>query len=196
VVSESEPTTNQRIGSVTIVGLPRAIITDSAGAFTLTDVPAGTYSVRASKGNYSDETKTLTLPADSGVTLRFNLTPDYEPLSRDINGTLSQDDPLCPGSHGNYTCSRYIFPAHHERGVTANLYWSSSDATLELALLCNDYTWARTEGLTPGTTVINGGVFYTFRILENAKKGQTCEVRVLHISGEPQSFRLTIVHPN
>jgi NADPH:quinone reductase-like Zn-dependent oxidoreductase len=34
----------------------------------------------------------------------------------------------------NYSnCFRYIFPSHHERGVTANLYWSSSDAKLERA---------------------------------------------------------------
>jgi hypothetical protein len=194
-VSESEPTTSVALGGATISSGSYSATADGAGNFALPDLPAGTYTLRASKSGYDDATQTITVPGDTSV-VRFKLDPAYEPISVERSEIVSQDDPECPGSHGNYTCFRYIFPSHHERGVTANLYWSSSDAKLELALLCNDYTWARTEGETPRLITRNSEEVFTFQILENARKGQMCEVRVLHISGDPQRFTLTVTHPN
>lgn len=50
--------------------------------------------------------------------------------------------------------------------------------------------------MTPVLTDYKGESYYSFRILEDAKKNQTCEVRVLHISGDPMPFILNVTHPN
>lgn len=169
---------------------------DGAGNFSIPDLSAGTYTFRASKDGYDPATKTVTLPSDEPVSLTFGLDPVYQNIEVEKSGTVSADDGDCPGSHGNFTCWTYAFPAHHARGVEAHLYWHSSDARLELEFRCNGFTYVRNEGEVPQLVEFNREPYYTFRILEDAKKGQQCEIRVLHIMGDPMPFIVTISHPN
>ena len=194
-VTESEPTTSTRLDGVTVTLGDRTAIT-SGGTFSIANVPAGTYTLRASRAGYVEATRTITLPDDGASALRIGLDPNYESISKEFSSTISADDGPCPGAHGNYTCWAYAFPAHHARGVEANLYWHSSDARLELEFRCNGQTWVRTEGFEPKLVEFNREPYDTFRILEDAKKNQTCEIRVLHISGDPMSFIVNVTHPN
>jgi hypothetical protein len=194
-ITESAPTTGTKLGAATVVIGTRTITTDGAGAFTVTDLPAGTYTVQASKSGWDTATRTLRVPED-GSSFTLGLDPEYQQISRELTGNVGGDGRDCPGSHGNYTCWAYGFPAHHARGITADLYWHSSDARLELEMRCNEQTWVRTEGLSPDLLEFNREMYFHFRILENAKKNQACEIRVLHISGEAMPFIVTVVHPN
>jgi hypothetical protein len=195
-VTESEPTTSQRLGGATVSIGAQSVLTDGSGNFTITDVPAGTLTLTASKGGYVTTTQVVTLPAETPGALRIGLDPEYESITREMSNTVSADDPPCPGTHGNFACFTYSFPAHHARGIEGNLYWHSSDARLELELRCNGQTWVRTEGFAPALVEFNREPYYHFRILEAAKKNQTCELRVLHISGDPMRFILRASHPN
>jgi hypothetical protein len=194
-ITESAPTTSTRLGAATVVVGTRTFTTDGAGAFTITDLAAGTYTVQASKSGWDTATRTLRVPED-GSTFTLGLDPEYQQISRELTGNVSADGPDCPGSHGNYTCFAYGFPAHHARGIEANLYWHSSDARLELEMRCNQQTWVRTEGGSPDLVEFNREPYFHFRILEAAKKNQACEIRVLHISGEAMPFVVTVLHPN
>jgi hypothetical protein len=152
--------------------------------------------VQTSRSGYVQNSRTLTL-ADSGPTpLRIGLDPEYESISVERTSTLDHEQNDCAGGHGNYSCYTYAFPAHHARGIEANLYWHSSDARLELELRCNAQTWVRTEGFEPKLVEFNRELYFHFRILEDAKKNQLCEIRVLHISGEAMPFIVRVSHPN
>ncbi len=162
----------------------------------MADVAPGTYTLQASKSGYVSVTRTITLPDDASVPFSLGLDPEYESIKKEITNTVSGDDGPCPGSHDNFKCFAYGFPAHHARGIEAYLYWHSSDARLELELRCNGQTWVRTEGMEPKLTEYNREEYYMFRILEDAKKGQMCEIRVLHLSGVTMPFILNVSHPN
>jgi len=195
-VTESAPTTDRRLSGALVSIGSQSVVTDGSGNFTLTGVAAGTHTLTASSGGYVSVTQELTLPADTPGSVRIGLDPVYETISREMSGTVSADDAPCPGTHGNFTCFTYAFPAHHAQGIEGNLYWHSSDARLELELRCNEQTWVRTEGFAPQLVQFNREPYYHFRILEAAKKNQLCELRVLHISGDPMRFILRATHPN
>jgi hypothetical protein len=195
-VTESAPTTDRRLSGAMVSIGSQSVLTDSSGSFTLTSIAAGSHTLTASKGDYVTATQTLNLPADAPGPLSIGLDPVYESITREMSGTVSADDPPCPGTHGNFTCFSYQFPAHHAQGIEGHLYWHSSDARLELELRCNEQTWVRTEGLAPQLVTFNREPYYHFRILEAAKKNQLCELRVLHISGDPMRFILRASHPN
>ncbi len=195
-VTESAPTTNKRLDSAVVSIGGKSVGTSDLGGFTVPDLPAGTYTLRVTRAGYDESTRTLTVPDDTSSPLAIGLDPNYESISKELSSRVSADDGPCPGAHGNYTCWSYAFPAHHARGIEAHLYWHSSDARLELELRCNEQTWVRTEGFEPELVEFNREPYFHFRILEAAKKNQQCEVRVLHIKGDPMSFIVRVTHPN
>src|SRR6476661_9395950 len=60
---------------VTIVGTTRGSVTNDAGVYTLTAVPAGAVTVRAQRLGYSSQSRSVTVSAGEAVTADFDLHP-------------------------------------------------------------------------------------------------------------------------
>lgn len=76
---------------VAVVVEPLNIITytDEQGSYTLPYIPAGSYSTKASKFGYIDETKTLTVASSQNTVLDFELTMLGTAI---VNGTIEGND--------------------------------------------------------------------------------------------------------
>ena len=68
---KDRPIMNARVA---IVGRKRGTLTDSAGAYRLGDVPAGSQTIEVRALGYAPELRTLILPADADTTLAITLT--------------------------------------------------------------------------------------------------------------------------
>jgi hypothetical protein len=193
-VAETEPTTNRFLGGVTLSTGDRSVTTDDAGRFVLADLPAGTYTLRAEKGAYANQTIGFTLPADAGKALTFNLAPDYETVNVERNGSLGPDNGTCEGS--SEPCARYDFPAHYAEAVMATLLWSSSDTVFNLELRCNGEPVARQTTREGGDVGRNGERYLFMELNTESREGNMCEIRILHMSGPDQNWILVASHPN
>jgi hypothetical protein len=186
VVSESFPTTDVRLeGARVSLTSSTATTTNSRGEFTFTNVAAGSYELRAEKGGYDDQVRSVTL-SDAGATVTFALRPKEETIERTSTDRLGQDDPNCSGS--SKPCRRYDFGVHHDGEVTADLSWVSSDADLDIELRCDSQVVA-TAAESKGNTINES-------LVAEVRAGQRCELRVVHQSGPEQSFVLDWTRPN
>ena len=193
-VAETAPTTDRLLSGATLSTGERSVTTDGAGRFTLADLPAGTYALRAEKGAYASQTISVTLPADAGKTLTFNLAPDYETVNVERSGSLGPDNKTCEGS--SEPCARYDFPAHYAEAVMATLLWSSSDTAFNLELRCNGEPVARQRTREGGDVGRNGERYLFMEMNTAAREGTLCEIRILHMSGPDQNWILVASHPN
>jgi len=191
-VTETAPTTDRGVGGVSVSTEGASATTDSAGQFTLT-LPAGAYILRASRGGYSDEVTTFTLPADAARVFNFQLAPQLDRQTRERSGTISGDSPICHG--GSDPCQRFDFPSHHEDDVEITLLWESSDATLKLEFRCGgevvDSKTERSENISR-----SGNEWLAIEMMTKSRKGQMCEARALHLSGPAQQYQIVMSHPN
>jgi hypothetical protein len=148
-------------------------------------VAAGAYTLTASKGDYSSETKSVTVSGDTSVS--FNLTPNYQQSQREQTGNLGDDSPTCSGSPK--PCLRLNFASHHEEDVEATLFWSSSDTDLSFEFRCGDTVIATGDMIAVQSR--NGEDYLTRTVMGKSKAGLICEARAYHNSGPPA--KVTIV---
>ncbi len=193
-VAETAPTTDRFLDSVRLSTGDKAVNTDSAGRFSLSDLPAGSYSLRAEKSGYQEQTVSFTLPNDAGRVLQFNLEPNYEERNVERSGTVGPDSPICHG--GNDPCARYDFPSHHSEPVMATLFWSSSDAEFHLEMRCNGEQVAIETERGEGDVRRDGEDYLYIELEAESQKGKTCEIRGLHKSGPEQKWILAVTHTN
>ncbi|MES2179865.1 MAG: SusC/RagA family TonB-linked outer membrane protein [Gemmatimonadota bacterium] len=73
-VTSADGTAPIAVASVTIVGTTRGTTTDSAGRFTLNDVPAGNQRVQARRIGWISSTQIVTVAAGQAATVTFTLT--------------------------------------------------------------------------------------------------------------------------
>jgi hypothetical protein len=88
--------------TVTVDGTSHSATTNASGAYTISDVPEGTYSVTASASGYTDQTKTGVTVTDGGTTtVDFQLTPVAS------DGDMSVSDITITGTGGR-TSDRHL----------------------------------------------------------------------------------------
>ncbi|HEV8215101.1 MAG TPA: carboxypeptidase-like regulatory domain-containing protein, partial [Gemmatimonadaceae bacterium] len=71
MATEGPPMPSTRI---TIVGTTRGTVTDSAGRFTIADVPVGSQVVRATRFGYAPAAQTVTVTAGQAVAVELHLS--------------------------------------------------------------------------------------------------------------------------
>lgn len=185
-VGEAEPTTNGLTQNVQVhLNGNVSTFTNAQGQFTFSNVAAGTYTLRANRAGFNEGTRTITLPADNGVVVRFLLMPVEGSTTETLEGTISDDTPACHGTSKG--CKVYDFGLHYSGEISARLDWTSSDANLDLELRCGD------EVLATGEATSSIGEAFT---VEEVHSGRKCEVRVLHASGPIQNYTLELTKPN
>ena len=185
-VAETAPTTSTLLEGVTVSNGSASTTTDSQGRFTLTNVAAGAYTLTASKGDYSSETKAVTVAGDT--TVSFNLTPGYQQSRREQTASLSEDNPTCSGSPK--PCVRLDFASHHEGDVEATLFWSSSDTDLSFEFRCGDTVIAIGDMITVQSR--NGEEYLTRTVMAQSLAGVICEARAYHNSGPPATVTIVM----
>src|SRR5215471_2893706 len=86
---------------VTVIGTSRGALSDTAGRFTITDVPAGQQIVRATRLGYSPASQTVTVTSGQAITVTLQLTTSIVQLEgvvtigygtqnrREVNGSVS-----------------------------------------------------------------------------------------------------------
>ena len=193
-VAETAPTTDRFLDGVSLSTGEKSTNTNGAGQFTLDGLTEGAHSLRASKGGYGDQVITVTLPADAGRIIEFNLEPQSDRLNRERSGIISGDNSPCHG--GSLPCVRYDFPVHHSDSVSASLLWTSSDAELNLELRCNGELIVRQTTRNEGEVSRDGETYLSMDLEGEAQKGKMCEVRILHVDGPEQKYILVVSHPN
>lgn len=184
-VTESAPTTFVRLEGVRVTlsnGASRT--TNANGDFEFADVATGNYEVRAEKSGYSDQVRNVNL--SGAQTVNFELTPGEALIERTDQDSLSQDSPSCSGS--SKPCRRYDFGVHHNGTLQARLEWVSSDANLDMELVCNERVIA--------TAAESGNRGVTESMETTVNSGQRCELRIYHLGGPEQRFTLDWSHPN
>ncbi|MGE0594619.1 MAG: carboxypeptidase regulatory-like domain-containing protein [Vicinamibacterales bacterium] len=185
VVTEAPPTTFKQLDGVEVLLTDSvATTTNGQGAFTFTGVAAGTYTLRARRSGYDEQTATITLPGNGTSPVSFGLVPVADTLSESDRRRIGPDDEGCSG--GSRPCARYDFDTHHAGEATARLVWSTSDANLDLVLECDGQP-------IEGELTRVGGV--EEQLVAQVEAGRRCEFRVLH-TGVEVDFEIEMTFPN
>jgi hypothetical protein len=135
LVTESVPTTSTvlagaRIEFTDASNEGRFATTDSSGRYQITQVPAGTYNVRATLSGYVDSTKQVRVTADAIAD--FALVPTPQTLHHTFTGTISPTSPACYEAN---PCQVFSLPPVHNTGpLIATLLWNNAGAFLALQL--------------------------------------------------------------
>ena len=130
VVTESVPTTSTVLSGVRVeftdaASQGRFATTDGSGHYEITQVPVGSYSVRAAVAGYVDSTKQVTVGANT--TADFALVPMPQTIWFTRGGSISPSSPACPGD--TRPCQAFALPPVHNAGpLIATLNWNGADA--------------------------------------------------------------------
>ena len=153
-VTESAPTTSTvlsgaRIDFTDAANQGRFATTDGTGQYQLLQVPAGTYTVRATLAGYVDATKQVTVSANT--TLDFALVPTPNTIWFTRTGSISASSAGCPGE--THPCQAFALPPVHNAGpLQSTLLWDDSNALLALQLVNVDTGQVLASASVPGQT--------------------------------------------
>lgn len=189
-VAESVPTTSTMLSGARVefldgVNQGRFATTDSSGHYQITQVPAGTFNLRATMAGYVEATRQVTVNADT--TVDFGLAPTPAILSRSWFGQISGTDTAC---YQAYPCRVFDIAVHNTGSLNATLLWdSTSDAYLALQLYAVDSN--QIVAASSGTAQPSQFVFADIRVPGNYR------LRVVALTiARSISIRLNATFPN
>jgi len=132
---------------VQILDGPRAgayALTDAAGAFRLSDVPAGKVKIRASKDGYQDDPEHSDdfldwyYPISGDTTMSFSLYPLPRSISiGDVVSTvMGRSDAVCSdeATGDRYHCERFTVTTTARGALTVQLRWNAPQTKLLLVI--------------------------------------------------------------
>jgi Carboxypeptidase regulatory-like domain len=140
VITESVPTTSTMLSGVRVdltdpANQGRFATTDSAGQYQITQVPAGTYTVRATLGGYVDLTKQVTVSANTSLDFALVPTPTNTWFKR--FGEITPTTARCAGE--TRPCQVFVLPPVHNTGpFETTVLWTGADASFALQLFNAD----------------------------------------------------------
>ncbi len=203
-VHESKPTDTIGVAGVVVQVVGQTALTattSSSGTYTINNVPAGAYTLRASKTGYDPTDVSLTVAASSQQD--FALTPAFQVVNKTESGSVSTGTRTClptlraqgfyQGSQALPTmgCGGFSLPIHHDGTLTAQLTWSGLSDALGLVLIDRSTgAIVAVASQSPTTTekitvAVKAGTQYVLGVIVNPQT-----------NGSSYSFTLTITRPN
>lgn len=189
-VTESEPTTSNKIAGATVAFVDGAnagktATADSAGNYQITNVLAGAFTVRAGAAGYQEATRPVTISADTSLTIALNPTPRN--VTTDSSGTVSGGDTPCSDGTSEKGCKILMLDIHNPGTLEATLEWENPTTDLDLTL------WR-------GTTLLaDSRDEFSLRevVSSSIVTGATYELRVTYYAGSVITpYKLRVTHPN
>lgn len=194
-VSETAPTTSNRIGGVRVdvfccgANAGRSATTDSNGVFQLGPLEPGVFTIRALAANYIEASQTITLTGHQTVAIEIN--PVFQMVTNTTNESISIVDG-CPGfwDDPDGRCeANFVFNVHHDGSLTAAVTTADRDASFALELYRAD-----------GGIILSSAVPWRpdGSALVHAHNQYRLRVRQFAVQGGPRvtPFRLTVTRPS
>ena len=188
-VTESAPNASVLIAGATVtldgVNAGKTTTTNVAGVYSFNGLSDGTFTVRATKSGYEDNSLPITL---SGSQTGF-VVP-LRPVRRTVNETLSGAvralDPICDGS--GKPCARHSIGVHYDGTIDVTLTWTAQGGSVDLALeLWRGNTRLELSDVSVGTEHVSSF----------AVAGSSHEVRVIYSNGTAvANYELAVRRPS
>ena len=189
-VTESVPNTSVLIAGATVtldgvVNGGKTTTTNVAGVYSFEGLSEGTFTVRASRAGYEDNSLPITLTGS-----QTGFVVPLRPVRRIVNETLSGSvrplDPICDGS--GRPCTRHSIGVHYDGTIDVTLTWTAEGGTVDLALeLWRGNTRIELSDESVGSE----------RVSSVAVAGSTHEVRVIYSNGTAiANYELAVRRPS
>ncbi len=200
-VTETFPTASTAVAGVVVqvvdgANQGQSATTDSSGQYQLTDLVAGTFSVKAHHDNYDDVTSSVTIQNDA--TLAFSLNPTSKEVREVFDSNVSGGGPSTCQLQGGTTpfpCRVFPLALHNTGPLAAALGWATTDEAIFVLQLYNDDTdqVVSQSPVTPSDT--NTSTLLTLNATMSAAGNYQLRVIAWRISSTV-SFELITTHPN
>lgn len=181
-IFETAPTTGTPVSGAHVAVGPVAAVTNASGAFTVSGVPAGSYTLTAAKADFETRTLAVTVSTANVSGLTLNMRPTRI-IETEYNGELTGHDERCGGT--SLPCDVYPVVTHSDGVLTAFLVWSTPNVRFDLELVCNgillDEALEKEDFVREART--------------DVKATQQCEARVMLRGGESSKYGLFLKHP-
>ncbi len=188
-VTESAPNASVLIAGATVtldgVNAGKTTTTNVAGVYSFEGLSDGTFTVRASKSGYEDNSLPVTL---SGSQTGF-VVP-LRPVRRTVNETLSGAvralEPICEGS--GKPCARHSIGVHYDGTIDVTLTWTAQGGSVDLAL----ELWRGNTRLELSDVSVGSEHVSSFAVA-----GSSHEVRVIYSNGTAiANYELAVRRPS
>jgi hypothetical protein len=184
-IAETAPTPSQRVAGVDVTVGNASATTNANGDFTVTGVPAGSYTLTASRSDYQTTTMSVTVSSGDVSGIRIALRPSPRLMDVGFDGVLSPGDPGCHGT--SRPCDTYAAGAHNDGNIQIFLLWKNPNTDLDLELRCDDeFIDVSIPGSTPQFDELHPTPI---------KGGRACVAHVIHRNGPETLYSIYLKYP-
>jgi hypothetical protein len=183
-ISQTAPRATTRVPEAE-VQLTGGVATGSVadGTFTIPNVANGSYTLRIAKAGFETQTVPVTVSGGNVSGLQVSLMPVFRLVDEEYFRSLGSGGPSCPGT--SRPCHSYPVQSHHGGDIRAFAAWNSNQTDFDMEFWCGNVRVERRGQQNADHD----------EILPRIQPGQSCDIRVVWVSGPTINYTLYLTYP-
>lgn len=155
----------------------------SDGTFTIPNVANGGYTLRVAKAGFETQNVPVTVSGGNVTGLQVSLMPVFRLVDEEYFRQLGSSGPSCSGT--TRPCHAYPIMSHHGGDVRAFAAWNTAATDFDFEFWCGNVRVERRGQQNADHD----------EILPRINPGQSCEVRLIWVSGPTLNYTIYLTYP-